>query len=350
LFDGLRFNFKVVTKSQKIRENFCPNRQRLRSGGFSGSGGAMNFISVEIGGSKLQVVAGNENGELLEWCRFEVDREAGGEGIRSQIASALPALIERNQPMAVGVGYGGPVDWRTGRIKCSHHVKGWDDFPLGEWLSAQCGLPVFVENDANVAALGEAIHGAGRDFSHVAWVNCGSGVGGGLVVNRAIYHGAIPGEMEIGHLRLDQSGTIVEDRCSGWAVDRTIRAAIAAEPESTLARLLSGQPAGGEARMLGAALAQSCPIADRILTAAMTDLAFGLSHVVQLAHPQVIVVGGGLHLIGEPVRARIAAALPRWVMSAFCVPEIALARLGEDAVTVGGLALAASRFDEISRA
>ena len=82
----------------------------------------MNLLSIEIGGSKLQIVAGNSGGEILSRRRFVVDREAGGEGIRAQIVDALPSLIEAFAPVALGVGYGGPVDWKTGRIKCSHHV------------------------------------------------------------------------------------------------------------------------------------------------------------------------------------------------------------------------------------
>ncbi len=304
----------------------------------------MNFLSIEIGGSKLQVFAGNSDGEILERCRFDVDLQAGGEGIRAQIASALPALLERWSPAAIGVGYGGPVDWKTGRIKCSHHVPGWDDFPLGEWLGSLAGVPVFVENDANVAALGEAICGAGRGKSPVFWVNCGSGVGGGLVVDGNIYHGVVPGEMEIGHLRLNKDGVIVEDRCSGWAVDLAVRDAIKNEPQSVLARLVGNRPHGGEASMIASALLSQCPVADRVLTAAMSDLAFALSHVVHLAHPAIIVVGGGLSLIGEPLRQRLADALRQWVMSAFDVPPVVLAKLREDAVPIGGLMLAAMRI------
>lgn len=200
-----------------------------------------------------------------------------------------------------------------------------------------------MDNDANVAALGEALFGAGIGSNPVAWVNCGSGVGGGLVVDGRLYHGAVPGEMEIGHLRLDPSGAIVEDRCSGWALDRAVRAAVAKNPDSTLAReLRAGAFTAGEARAIAPALTRGCPEADRILTSAMNDLAFALSHVVHLAHPEIIVVGGGLHLIGEPLRKRIADALPRWVMSAFGTPRVALARLGEESVPIGGLALAAS--------
>ena len=298
----------------------------------------MHFLAIEIGGTKLQVCAGTADGAIVARARFAVDRAAGGEGIRAQIIGALPELIAKWSPRAIGVGYGGPVDWRTGRIKCSHHIQGWNDFPLGDWLREGTSLPVFVENDANVAALGEAVHGAGRDANPVLWVNSGSGVGGGLVVDGRIYHGALPGEIEIGHLRLERDGTIVEDRCSGWAVDRAVCDAVEKDPQSVLAQFAA--KSGPGARILAPAIAAGCPLADRILTSAMNELAFALSHAVQLLHPEVIVVGGGLSLIGEPLRTRLAAALPRWVMDAFAPgPRIELAGLGEDAVPVGALAL-----------
>ncbi|MEO6787021.1 MAG: ROK family protein [Chthoniobacteraceae bacterium] len=298
----------------------------------------MHFLAIEIGGTKLQVCAGTAEGEIVGRARFAVERDAGGEGIRAQIAGALPELIAKWKPQAIGVGYGGPVNWRTGQIVCSHHIEGWNDFPLGEWLHELTGLRVFVENDANVAALGEALHGAGRGANPVFWVNSGSGVGGGLVVDGRLYHGAVPGEMEIGHVRLERDGTIVEDRCSGWAVDCAVRAAVEEEPRSVLAQLaVNSEP---DARCLAPAISAGCVTADRILTAAADDLAFALSHAVQLLHPEVIVVGGGLSLIGEPLRARLATALPRWVMKAFAPgPRVALAGLGEDAVPVGALAL-----------
>ena len=93
---------------------------------------------------------------------------------------------------------------------------------------------------------------------------------------------------------------------------------------------------------MAAALDDGCSVADQILTQAMEDMAFALSHAVQLLHPGVIVFGGGLSLIGEPLRVRLERALPRWIMEAFQPgPRVALAELREDAVPVGALALAA---------
>jgi glucokinase len=161
-----------------------------------------------------------------------------------------------------------------------------------------------VENDANVAALAEAVAGAGTDYANVFYITLGSGVGGGLVVDGRLYHGALPGETEVGHLRLDRSGTTLESRCSGWAVDGRIREAVRQHPGSVLAQLV-GDTSPGEARFLYPALERSDPLAQSILHETSADLAFGLSHVVHLLHPEVIILGGGLSLLGEPLRAAV---------------------------------------------
>jgi glucokinase len=298
------------------------------------------YLGIEIGGTKLQLVVGDDTATILERRRLHVDPDQGGEGIRRQVQEVLPELLVSMEPQVVAVGFGGPVDWRTGRICCSHQVKGWSDFELGDWLRSLTGLPVFVENDANTATLGEALHGAGVGANPVFYVTLGSGVGGGLVVDRRIYHGARPGEAEIGHVRLDRQGTILESRCSGWAVDARIRQLETTAPGSLLGRLL-GETRGGEARLLAGALEAGDRAAQQILQETAEDLAFGLSHVVHLLHPEVLVLGGGLAFIGEPLRRAVETASRPWLMDAFAPgPRVALAVLGEDAVPVGALTLA----------
>jgi len=251
---------------------------------------------------------------------------------------------------AIGVGFGGPVAWRTGKICRSHQVEGWSEFDLRGWLKRLAGVPVFVDNDANVATLGEANHGAGVGFDPVFYVTLGSGVGGGLVSDGRIYHGTAPGEAEIGHIRLDRSGTIVEAKCSGWAVDAKIRALKTTEPGSLLCRRMDEEP-GGEARYLAPALEKKDPAAARILHETAEDLAFGLSHVTHLFHPRIIILGGGLSGVGEPLRAAVEKALQEFVMDAFAPgPKVALAVLREDAVPVGALDLARTRFEAINLA
>jgi glucokinase len=297
-------------------------------------------IGIEIGGTKLQLVRGDENGNIHERLKLVVIPAEGAGGIRQQIKDALPKLIRTSRVAAVGVGFGGPVDWKVGKICRSHQIEGWSEFDLAAWLREITGVPARVDNDANVAALGEARRGAGRGSNPVFYVTLGSGVGGGLVVDGKIYHGAAPGEAEIGHVRLDRQGTIVESRCSGWAVDARIRDLKTSEPGSLLCKMPDfGQ--GGEAKHLSAALKQGDVPAQRILQEIAQDLAFGLSHVVHLFHPQVIFLGGGLSGVGEPLRAAVEEALSVFLMRAFAPgPRIALVALGEDAVPTGALILA----------
>jgi glucokinase len=297
-------------------------------------------LGVEIGGTKLQLVLGDEAGKICERRKLPVDPARSAAGIRQQIEGALPELLRRHQIQGAGVGFGGPVDWKTGRICRSHQIEGWSEFDLGGWLQQLSGAPVVVDNDANVAALGEAMRGAGVGFNPVFYVTLGSGVGGGLVVDGKIYHGAKPGEAEIGHVRLDRHGTIVEARCSGWALDTRIRELKAKEPQSLLARM-TGQTVGGEAKHLAAAWQQGDAAARRLLQETAEDLAFGLSHVVHLFHPEIIILGGGLSGVGEPLRASVESALRQFIMEVFAPgPRIALAALGEDAVPTGALELA----------
>src|SRR5690349_21670882 len=139
-------------------------------------------IGIEIGGTKLQLVRGEPNGTIQQRLKLTVQPTQGAGGIREQIKETLPRLTSGAQISAIGVGFGGPVDWQAGRICRSHQIEGWSEFDLGGWLRQLSGVPIRVDNDANTAALGEAICGAGKRSDPVFYVTLGSGVGGGLVV------------------------------------------------------------------------------------------------------------------------------------------------------------------------
>ncbi|GAB3260306.1 ROK family protein [Larkinella harenae] len=301
------------------------------------SGLLMN-LGIEIGGTKLQVVAG-EAPTIKRHFRYTVDKAKGADGILEHIEEAIRQLTETVK--TVGVGFGGPVDTQTGKIATSHQIEGWSGFGLADWLRQRTDAErIRVENDANVAALGEALYGAGRDFRRVFYVTLGSGVGGGMITDGQIYHGRPPGETEIGHIRLDKSGTTLEAVCSGWAVDREIRQAISTLPAESVLKQLVGNTTAGEARFLREAFDRNDATARQIFERIADDLAFGLSHVVHLLHPDVIVLGGGLSLTGEPLRAAVEQKLPAYIMGAFQPgPAVRLAELGENTVPIGALSL-----------
>src|SRR5262245_38605735 len=194
------------------------------------------FLGIEIGGTKLQLGLGEGDGHLLELWRGAVDAAACGEGIRRQITTAIPELlanagIDRGQLRGIGVGFGGPTDDATQSVIKSHHIAGWDGFPLAAWLTDLAGLPIVICNDADVAGLAEARFGAGKGLSPIFYITVGTGIGGGLIIGGEIYRGVGKGASEIGHFvvnyRDENDGHcdgILEQFSAGWGIASRARA------------------------------------------------------------------------------------------------------------------------------
>ena len=182
----------------------------------------MYYLGIEIGGTKLQLGVGAGDGVLAGLWRGSVVPANGPDGIRRQITEAVPLALERagvsrNQLRGVGIGFGGPVDDANQTIIKSHQIDGWDQFPLGEWIADVVGLPAVLGNDADVAGLAEALHGAGKGLSPIFYVTIGSGIGGGLILDGSIYRGVGRGAAEFGHLRIWHEGELCDagEHCLG---------------------------------------------------------------------------------------------------------------------------------------
>jgi glucokinase len=305
------------------------------------------FLGIEIGGTKIQVFLTDDQTNILERHKFSVCKEKEAACIKEKIQEKVSNILKKNKVQIIGVGYGGPVDYQTGIIITSYQVQGWTDFHLGQWLYEFTNIPVVVDNDANTAALGEAHLGAGKNCSRVLYITLGSGVGGGLVIDGKVYHGYKPGEVEIGHIRLEKDGTILEKRCSGWAVDKKIRNYIKSNPDSIIAGMV-GNEKSGETKYLLQAIVKGDKGAERILQETADDFAFGLSHAVHIIHPEVIILGGGLSLIGNPLRKAVEENLRGYLMDAITPPEIRLAELKEDAVCIGAALMAKKHYDALN--
>jgi glucokinase len=307
-----------------------------------------HFIGIEIGGTKLQLVIADASLIILDHIFLEVNQQRGANGIQQQIEAGIDQLKRNRTVAAIGVGFGGPINYKTGTISTSHQIGGWNDFNLKGWLESFTNVPVFVDNDANVAALGEAVHGAARFHDLVFYMTIGSGIGGGFVANKQIYHGALPGEVEVGHLRLNKHGDTLESCCSGWAVDEKVRSAIQANPGGPLATL-AADATKGQARFLKDAVAEGDAAAYTILQSTADDLAFALSHVVHLFHPEIIIVGGGLSMLGKPFTDAISSALPKYLLKSFVpAPHIKTAALREMVVPIGALQLAKASLNHLN--
>lgn len=306
-------------------------------------------IGIEIGGTKTQIGIGSAEQGLIPdgLVRRQVNRAHGADGILRDLVSMVDeALGVQKLTLAnvakIGIGYGGILDSSRGVILKSFQIDGWTNFPLKEWAQKQWGKPVCIENDASTAALAEYTLGNGRGCSRLFYITAGSGVGGGWIVNGRIDNGQGLGSAEIGHMWVPDPRTgepaELEQICSGWAIAE--RARKAARAGQTLMEQLAGSIDGIDAKIVYAAAEQGDEVAVGILKETCQTLAIGMSNVVALLHPERIVLGGGVSLMGPLFWDTLRNEFHRRVLPAFATGvELAPAKLKENVVVIGALCL-----------
>lgn len=306
-------------------------------------------IGIEIGGTKIQVGIGSSSGQLLPdgILQSQVVHEHGAEGIRhnliSMIKESLGAIhLKLSDVCKIGIGFGGIVDTNSGVILKSYQIDGWNNFPLKGWAEEQWGKPVFIQNDASVAGLAETLHGRGRGYSRIFYMTLGSGVGGGWILDGKVDEGQGYGAAEIGHTWVPDlvSGAPVEleQICSGWSIGR--RAQLAALKQKTLMTDLVEAIDRIDAKIVYSAAEQGDDVANCILVETCQTLGLAIGNIVALLHPERIILGGGVSLMGplfwntikEEARSRMMVAFASHV-------DVVQAKLKENVVVIGALCL-----------
>jgi glucokinase len=307
-----------------------------------------SVIGIEIGGTKVQVGLGSTDGTLLKILRNQVDPKNGASGIRRALVSMVGEVLDTagmtlSNIDRIGIGFGGPVDVKRGRILKSYQINGWDNFPLKDWAEEQWDLPVMVQNDASTAGLAESVLGRGRGYSRVFYITIGSGIGGGWIVNGRIDDGQGLGSAEIGHMWVPdpQTGmpTGLEQVCSGWAIGR--RAQTLASWEKTIMTDIAKSLEKIDAKVVYSAAEQGDIAAKLIITETCQTLGIAIGNVINLLHPERVIIGGGVSLMGalfwntllEQSNLRMLPLLSPQV-------DIVSAELKEDVVVIGALCLA----------
>jgi len=305
------------------------------------------FLGIEIGGTKLQLGVGDAaNNKLTTLQRADVCPANGARGICRQIQQIAAPLIAQYGIQAIGFGFGGPVDIHQGRVIKSHHVTGWDNFPLADWCRETFQLPAAVANDSDMAGLGEARFGAGRSAKVVFYTNVGSGIGGALVIQGRVYVGGAGIASELGHLRpgpqAETPQDIVELASSGWAIASAARNDPALSAELQQKHNCTAERLNG--KMVAEAASAGNASALAVFRRATQYYGWAIAQMITLLSPETIVIGGGVPLAGE---ALFFAPLRREIQRYVFPPlrntyKIAPAELGEDVVVFGALALARS--------
>ena len=317
------------------------------------------LLGIEIGGTKLQLGLGTANGAITALEERTIDPTQGAGAIRAQIEEAYRGLLAKqgiDRVAAAGIGFGGPVDSVRGTVLVSNQVEGWSDFPICEWLASSLQIDtVVLQNDSDSATLAEYRFGAGRGLSPLLYVNSGSGVGGGLVVNGQIYSGSGLGAIEIGHLWIEDElvPTKLEDLASGWAIARAGREAVRNrnlsgrfQADSALWELAQGTPERVTGEMVASAALAGDSEAQQIFARATRAMGRALAHATTLLAPRRIVLGGGVSqtpaaLWLDPIRAELAQRVFASFRDHY---DLVPAELGQKVVVHGALALAADAW------
>ncbi len=273
------------------------------------------ILALDFGGTKLAAAVVNvATGDVLSPVRTATPAAAGATAcLDAMVAAARESL--RRQPAAavtgIGVSFGGPVSRDRRTVLRSMHVAAWDGFDLPARLSATFGLPAFMDNDGNAAALGEWRFGAGRGTRDMLYVQVSTGVGAGIIADGRVYRGGGLAA-EFGHLTVLPDGPectcgkrgCVESLAAGWAIARDGRAAF-------------GDAAAMDAAQVVAAAAAGDGRGQAILDRAFTYLALGIANAVILLDPEVVVLGGGLARAEAALRRVVEPALTRFLPPIF---------------------------------
>jgi glucokinase len=309
---------------------------------------------VDVGGTKIAGGVVDQDGNVL--ASISVATPPGAGGARTfDISRQLIERLREQQPavQAIGVGAAGMVDWPSGHIRWAPN-NSYRDLFLKDLLREATGLPVVVDNDANIAAWAEARIGAGRGCSDLAVLTVGTGIGAGLVLNGELYRGATGIGGEMGHVIVNPRGAAcgcgatgcLEAMASGSALGRLGREAARKDPSGALAKL-AGAPARVTGEVVFTAARDGDPVACSLFDEIGYWLGIGIASLVNLLDIHLVVIGGGLSATKELLLRPARQSFEQFVFSPKHreLPSILGARLGSEAGIVGAAMLALDHVD-----
>ncbi|MDP6637193.1 MAG: ROK family glucokinase [Phycisphaerae bacterium] len=315
-------------------------------------------VGIDLGGTFIKFVATDRQGGASEIFELPTPTDRGPEGLVEQMVRGARTLIDQSteagdRVIGVGIGSPGPLDLAAGVVIATPNIGGMTNVPLRDMVSEPLGLPVVLENDANAAAYGEYISGAGKDADDLVVLTLGTGVGGGIVIGGEVLHGAHEIGAELGHIILVPDGApcgcgqrgCIEQYCSAkFMADRTM-ARIAAEKPQTALNAIMESKGSIDAKDINDARADGDSFAAEAWDQTARYLALGCVSLTRIFDPDKIVLTGGMAKAGadliEPVRAHFIDL--HWDMTEIKT-EVDIATLGSDAGSIGAAGVAWRRF------
>lgn len=292
-------------------------------------------VGIDIGGTQVRVAV-LQGATLLSRVNLLTGEKSHPDFLIPRIYDALQqaldeAGIRSDQLIGIGIGSPGPLDSHTGIVFDPPNLPGWQNVPLRDLFNAQYRMPVFIENDANTAALGEYLFGAGRGSRNMVYMTISTGIGGGVIVDGKLMSGAIGTAAELGHMTIDRQGPrcncgnigCLESIASGTAIARRANETLAKDnaflnwmrerfPNTISAMEQEAKSLNTndttdilerenliDARLVAEAAMAGVPLARKIIRDAAEAIGIGLTNVIHIFNPELIILGGGVTQIGS---------------------------------------------------
>ncbi|MFQ5886603.1 MAG: ROK family protein, partial [Anaerolineae bacterium] len=304
-----------------------------------------NVVTVDLGGTHIRSALINEEGEILARAERETLAQEGPEPVIGRIEACIRDVARGTE--AVSIAAPGPLDPWKGIIHQAPNLPGWRDVPLADILHRAFKVPVYLNNDANLAALAEHRFGAGQGANHLIYLTISTGIGGGIISQGRLLLGAKGLAGEVGHMTLEPEGPPcgcggrghLESLASGPAIARRAVAEMEKGTETSITRLVKGNLSKVTAKVVAQAAQEGDPLANSIFKEAGFYIGLGITNLLHILNPQLVILGGGVSkagdLIFDPVRATVKA---RAIPSIQGGVKIVLSALGDDAGLLGAAA------------
>lgn len=322
-----------------------------------------NVIAVDMGGTKILAAVVNAEGDILGTAKIPTKADKGAAVVIDRIASCIQKAVDKSRVaqasiQAVGIGAPGPLDPGTGIVLFAPNL-GWTDVPLKTELENRVGLPTFVDNDVNVGTLGEHAFGAGKGMSTLVGIFVGTGIGGGIIMDGELFHGASQTAGEIGHIIVKAGGPrcgcgtrgCLEALASRTAITRQLQKAIVKKgKKSILPELTGGDLKLIRSGALAKALRSNDKLTMKVFKKATKYLGVGIASIVNFLNPEMIVLGGGVvEALDDSFLDDIAAVVADYSLpNTLSGVRIVKAQLGDDAGILGAAALARQRLAAVT--
>ncbi len=303
------------------------------------------IIGVDLGGTRVRAARLDANLNIRyreeTLTRDEDGLEATLARIKALIRRVLPA--DASAIDGIGVSAPGSTNPATGVVVMPPNLAGWHNVPLGDILHEEFGVPVYVGNDANVAALAETILGAGRGCRNVIFVTLSTGIGSGIIVDGRMLLGTTGLAAEAGHMTLvvNDRVTTLEKECAGPSLARKARERIERGAASHLLELAQGDLNAIDGKIVGLGVAAGDALALDIVREAGRLVGLGMVTLLHVFNPEILLFGGGVSQIGEPLFAPMREAIYQYAIDRAYWENLRIepVALGENVSLIGAAAL-----------